>query len=739
MSTRRILYRLSLAGLMLGLVGIAPSRGQIAGDVTRTDRTHRSDSHRLMTGDQDHLRSVIETTQAGSVSYFQLKPMPAMGNVVYGPGVSFVHESFDPFDLTFELEGGTQERLFFELQAGGWGGNLISMQVTVDWQSSYASGSGADLQRPVIACDPNDATNGEETCRLALGRGSLCRADSPSPPVYPPNSCRDAFANGGLEVPLGTPGEPDPNFINPCCINEINQRFMLYGRTDLGGPGALDVGQIGYVGALAVDVPADAAGTYTLDLVPEATSMLVDGDEIVIQELRPGIIHIASGRCCVPATNECLDNATQISCDAAGGTFVLDGTCTPGVCCEEAITGPDCNNNGVLDVCDLEDLDCNGNNQPDDCDVTDGFSADCNGNGVPDECDAAGGASADCNGDGIPDECQPAEDCNSTGVTDICDIGAGTSADCNADLVPDECQPDEDCNSNGTTDICDIGAGISIDCNANLVPDDCDVAGGFSPDANGDGVPDECCVSPAVTFVGPEKSRYLSMSSIGTPGVRSGVAVIFGPNESYPEFLGQALWVGPPQEYPEDDSSDPTRTFTGASLTCEPHYQDWSGIDTLHVFGPEIVPNSQYAVLVLNEGCPTTSADNFSPPTQIDTSAFGDVVAPFFPLGLPQPNFQDVSAFVARFLDNPGAPIKASAQLVPNVLAPVDRISFRDVNAVAQSFLGGSYLDIVPDAQACACPSAVTCGATPCTADVQCADGFCVNGFCTDACHRCAP
>jgi len=49
----------------------------------------------------------------------------------------------------------------------------------------------------------------------------------------------------------------------------------------------------------------------------------------------------------------------------------------------------DCNDNWVLDICD----------------IAGGTSADCQPNGVPDECDIAAGTSADCNSNGIPDEC----------------------------------------------------------------------------------------------------------------------------------------------------------------------------------------------------------------------------------------------------------------------------------------------------------------------------------------------
>ena len=79
----------------------------------------------------------------------------------------------------------------------------------------------------------------------------------------------------------------------------------------------------------------------------------------------------------------------------------------------------DCNGNGVIDSCEIDEL------------------TDCNANGIPDECDLADGTSEDVDGDGLPDECL---DCNTNGIGDFEDIANGTSEDCNGNQVPDECE-----------------------------------------------------------------------------------------------------------------------------------------------------------------------------------------------------------------------------------------------------------------------------------------------------------
>lgn len=65
---------------------------------------------------------------------------------------------------------------------------------------------------------------------------------------------------------------------------------------------------------------------------------------------------------------------------------------------------PDCNGNGIGDLCEIVQgtvLDIDGNGIPDDCNV------DCNGNGTLDWIDVLQGFSQDLNGNGIPDECEP--------------------------------------------------------------------------------------------------------------------------------------------------------------------------------------------------------------------------------------------------------------------------------------------------------------------------------------------
>ncbi|HRX87202.1 MAG TPA: S8 family serine peptidase, partial [Phycisphaerae bacterium] len=160
----------------------------------------------------------------------------------------------------------------------------------------------------------------------------------------------------------------------------------------------------------------------------------------------------------------------------------------------------DCDGDGRLDVCNFEaGGDCNDNFVLDSCDIQRGFGEDCNGNLRIDTCELVAGSAADCNLNAILDDCDIASgttaDCDSNAVPDACDLSGGTSLDCNANNVPDGCDiasgAEADCDGNGVPDSCDLAAGAP-DCNGNLRPDACDLAAGESADCDSDNVPDEC-------------------------------------------------------------------------------------------------------------------------------------------------------------------------------------------------------------------------------------------------------
>ncbi len=162
---------------------------------------------------------------------------------------------------------------------------------------------------------------------------------------------------------------------------------------------------------------------------------------------------------------------------------------------DEAPSFTDCNGNSMPDGREVADrnADCNDNRVLDDCDLGDGVSVDllpADGDGIPDECQA------DCDANGQPDAADLAtgrsEDCNVNDVPDACDIGSSVSLDIlpsGGDGIPDECQ--EDCNANDVPDDVEM-AGGGKDCNGNEHLDECDISDLSSADCDGNLVPDEC-------------------------------------------------------------------------------------------------------------------------------------------------------------------------------------------------------------------------------------------------------
>ncbi len=201
---------------------------------------------------------------------------------------------------------------------------------------------------------------------------------------------------------------------------------------------------------------------------------------------------------------DCNENGIEDLCEIVlGAEADCDLNGIPDACDVAAGAVADCNMNGIPDNCEIvsgDESDCNLNGAIDSCDIAHGSVTDCNLNGVPDDCET------DCDGNGVPDDCEllaGAADCNDNGLIDICDIGIGLEDDCNANGIPDSCDfailTSLDCNSNGIPDECDIAAGLDSDCNGNLILDSCDMALGTSQDCNFTGTLDECEIASGIS------------------------------------------------------------------------------------------------------------------------------------------------------------------------------------------------------------------------------------------------
>jgi hypothetical protein len=79
---------------------------------------------------------------------------------------------------------------------------------------------------------------------------------------------------------------------------------------------------------------------------------------------------------------------------------------------------------------------------------------------------------------------------------------------------------------------------------------------------------------------------------------------------------------------------------------------------------------------------------------RITTARWGDVTSPFqepSPAALTQPNIQDLAAVVDKFKGSGSAPIKARAQMQPNVPDPNAPINIVDVANTVDAFKNFAY------------------------------------------------
>jgi len=182
---------------------------------------------------------------------------------------------------------------------------------------------------------------------------------------------------------------------------------------------------------------------------------------------------------------------------------------------------------------------------------------------------------------------------------------------------------------------------------------------------------------------------------------------------------GCVRWVGAPHTYLESQDTPSMGDYRAARLQCTPHYQDWTTAGVFYIAGAEIVPSSQYDVHSFAQSCATMepTCTDFSAPLRLITARSGDVEAPFNPPSTTtQPDVTDVAQVVNKFKNLLGAPVKAIAQLQPNLTELNADINALDVVAVVDAVKQKAYAFSGP----CPCPSLMTCGTTPCATDTVC-------------------
>ncbi len=448
----------------------------------------------------------------------------------------------------------------------------------------------------------------------------------------------------------------------------------------------------------------------------------------------------------------------------------------------------DCNNNGIPDSTDIADCsgdpacaDCNENGIPDGCEL------DSDDDGLIDGCDNCPAlfnpGQADTDGDGIGNLCDNCPELPNSGQEDCDDDGTGDACEVEFCTIDAECEDGDACTVNSCDD-------ATCTCVQSLVTACCPPDGPCPCSSDVDCLSiGMCCNAATHTCVPPPclpaANRYLSLypaawwPGLFAPPTALRVTMLnlqdpMPPNLPAfppPDFStyesgagctdpsGCVRWVGKPGTFYETEGPPQSGPFRGARLQCTPFYYNWNLEGVIHVTAAEIVPSSTYQVQSVSPACMGTEGTcmDVSTPLQITTTRSGDIVELFNPPDSSnQPDAIDIAQLVNKFKSLPGAPIKASAQLQPNLPELNASINALDITACVDAFKGYAYAFSGP----CPCPSTVICGGSctgcaglcvktclggdnagePCINDTHCPGGTCSPaGTCRDLCGRCTP
>ncbi|RTZ92145.1 MAG: hypothetical protein DSY92_02980, partial [Planctomycetota bacterium] len=194
------------------------------------------------------------------------------------------------------------------------------------------------------------------------------------------------------------------NLLDSC---EITLGFAA----DCDGDGLLDSCEI-----------AGASSDCNANSVPDECETDTDSDGL-IDDCDPDIDGDGILNCCdaddhndgtVEGT-DCDDDGQEDSCqtDTDGDGTIdpcdddLDGDGFPNVCDIDQTGGTDCDMDGQDDSCQTDtDSDCNNNEVLDACEITNGTATDCDDNGLLDECDLLNGNDTDMNNNDVLDGCE---------------------------------------------------------------------------------------------------------------------------------------------------------------------------------------------------------------------------------------------------------------------------------------------------------------------------------------------
>lgn len=272
--------------------------------------------------------SVCVAGPAAQAAQVYLFPMAASGDfTLTGEGIT--------------LHGGGQ-RVFLEIWLAGWAPHRLSSWQAGIEASGYSSGSAGVLSPAYETC------TGSAECVTAFGAGATCGWSSHD------NECTPGFI-GSTRPDYVFSNVPDLAAVD---LSMLNYR---YASTIVLAAPIFDPNVPRYAGTLVLDVPTDAAGTFTIGFVGLNDTALLDEGNQFITPLILMPTHITIG-------------CDQSSCDD-------DNACTDDGCGAGTQCTHDPNYNETLNCCYPSDRTL--------CSIPTGLPGDFNGDGSTDLVDFA--------------------------------------------------------------------------------------------------------------------------------------------------------------------------------------------------------------------------------------------------------------------------------------------------------------------------------------------------------------
>lgn len=347
-----------LINAVLALVcAVMPSAGVQPDTLQRIARKKSPASQ--VTGPQEHLEAAIA---GGATMVYELVPRYSHPSGTYNTGGCYNSAYINGNQLN--LVTGQACRTYWNVVLRDWDPDGDTDPRLRGWQgridsAGYSNGIGGNLLPADQSC------SSESDCTAAFGEAGApcgnpaagkCRfawANTSRPDAFesenPPPDCTQTSFDTGASQPAG------PIFFAVTGPDAFALCSMADPHTDV------------YGGSLALDVPANALGTYTLSWVVIETFAFgpeVNQDEIPILAMLPGVLFVDTplqmGNCCYgagTAQEGCAEGVLQLECgddEPLPAFYVPFGTC-PTACDSVFPTGACCSRNGTPETTCTDD------------------------------------------------------------------------------------------------------------------------------------------------------------------------------------------------------------------------------------------------------------------------------------------------------------------------------------------------------------------------------------------------